>query len=97
MYSFSTRLFPQKDIVCFKGHEHKVFQHAEKLFSTVQIDNILMEWIFLRTYNPKNKMLLKMFELFKKHGLSPTGYKGEPLRLDKWKKGWPPEVWWRRL
>ena len=82
-------------------HEPEVFAHADKLFETIDVQFVQMEWAMPpRYYKAKNAEGLRrsrtMIEFFTRHKY--TAYKpkgGEPLDINSWHE-WPIDVLWKK-
>ncbi len=73
-----------------QGSEHKAFQHASKLFNSVRIEAVFMEWIHMTRIRKGTEALMKkdMIEFFQNYHFVP--YTDRRKRLD-WKNiySWP--------
>ncbi|ESN90619.1 hypothetical protein HELRODRAFT_166313 [Helobdella robusta] len=84
-----------------EGHEHKAMRKSSKLFKTVQITHIIMEWQHVRNYygthndeNDEKTMVNEMIGTLNSRGFHAEHITtGALLSLKHW-YGWPDNVLW---
>lgn len=84
-----------------EGHEHRALVRSRRLFRTVDVQFIIMEWIKLREYydneahsSPDKRLVFEMIDYLVEMGYSPRGsLLNNRLDPSFW-YGWPDDVFW---
>ena len=77
-----------------EGFESFAFTHAKKLFDSIEIPIILMEWGFAATRVELGPQITLMVDFLVSYKLKPFGEdKNVPLNMQDWTK-WPWDIYW---
>ncbi len=89
-----------------QGYEHRAFQHASSLLSSVTVQTIFMEWLVMRSFfgsrnhtSTDKTLVIQMIRTLFGHDFRPyclTSDGGKPLEPSMWHR-WPLDVVWHRL
>ena len=89
-----------------EGFEHRALAHAEKLFSSVDIPVVLMEWEGMQSYlnesqqeqnsDQDNMLLNRMVDFFIVRYYKPYSWKNRALQMDQMAQ-WPRDIVWLKI
>ena len=78
----------------FKGFEPYAFMHAKKLFDSIEIPIIFMEWLNLPKQSDAHKEIKDMIDFLSSFKLKPYANKNF-LEINKYLT-WPSDIIWRK-
>jgi hypothetical protein len=78
-----------------QGFEAIAFQCSKKLFKSIDIEFILMEWDMLKTQIESKDIIEEMIQSFSSYNLKPFDYEGKLLNKENW-KNWPYDIVWTK-
>ncbi len=76
-----------------EGYEPYAFEKADKLFDTIDVQVIFMEWGNLPPLNDRHKEIVNMIDFLLKKNLLPRDENDKILEKEDW-KDWPWDIIW---
>ena len=82
-----------------EGYEPLAFKHAQKLFDSIDIRMVFMEWGTISSDKLQTLLyesIIEMMDFFKKNKYEPFD-QDFILDLKKWSYSWPWDVCWKKI